>query len=210
MWTLPPPPFRTKGASYHGNAVFGLMYGWTWNSKRVWASGEQTDTLSLQFLILTVLSWNTGCMCVTCVFVWVCVCELVQGQTEGEERNRREKVIFGDTDCWRWINEISCISTWKLYRSGSSVWITSVFQCHTTTSQWNIHESKTQSGQTALPDQLDIQIRLERYSLVLFQSHYGDAAHKHNIWSAGLCQKCKCIENRFFLIQKEATYLSYL
>lgn len=28
------PLFCTKGASYHGNAVFGLMYGWTWNSKR--------------------------------------------------------------------------------------------------------------------------------------------------------------------------------
>lgn len=55
------PLFRTKGASYHGNAVFGLMYGWAWNSKRVWASGEQTDTLALCSLILTILSWNNCC-----------------------------------------------------------------------------------------------------------------------------------------------------
>lgn len=60
-WTLPPP------LSYQGSQLPWQCCIWpnVWMGvefqERVWASGEQTDTLTHCSLILTILSWNNCC-----------------------------------------------------------------------------------------------------------------------------------------------------
>lgn len=81
------PLFHTKGASYHGNAVFGLMYGWTWNSKRDCGLLETRLILlshSHSSLILIFLSWNSCCVC--------------GSRTKGRRRNEQNR----EGDIWRY------------------------------------------------------------------------------------------------------------